>query len=179
MPYLRKLLPEEFEIRNDYSIFNCVNGRLIENTTICICYPGWTTNENTLNQCDIDSGENTTNSNSVKNNGVVYYDTENNNNKSTSPFVIGFYVVLIILALGLICALFLCLFKKYKDIRLIKEKIKFEKKKNKKIGDKNKDNKGSEEKTGKKESISLDILNESSIDDAEDNNKNEEVIDKN
>ena len=53
------------------------------------------------------------------------------------------------------------------------------KKKNKKIGDKNKDNKGSEEKTGKKESISLDILNESSIDDAEDNNKNEEVIDKN
>ena len=133
MPYLRKLLPEEFEIRNDYSIFNCVNGRLIENTTICICYPGWTTNENTLNQCDIDSGENNTNSNSVKNNGVVYYDTENNNNKSTSPFVIGFYVFLIILALGLICALFLCLFKKYKDIRLIKEKIKFEKKKIKKL----------------------------------------------
>ena len=146
MPSKRKLLsPDtdfEFEVQEKEPSFNCVNGYVLENTTICICYPGWTSNYYSFDQCTVDSGENSTNSNSNKKQGIIYSDSETKEKNTSVAFII-FIIFLILLALGIVCAIFLCLFKKYKDIKLVKEKIKFEKKKNKQItqvkGEKGKD----------------------------------------
>ena len=131
MPFLRKMLlsneKEEFQEK-----INCINGYFLENTTICICYPGWTSGDYDLVQCSVDSGANNTNSFTNKNKGVVDSNEETQGN-STSIISIVLIIILILLALGIFFAIFLCLFKKYKDIKLIKEKIKFEKKRNKKI----------------------------------------------
>ena len=106
------------------NIVNCINGYIADNTMICQCYPGWTSNYDSLNQCDVDTGLNNTKSNS----GLLN-SNYNNNSPSTMIFLIGF----IILALILIICIFLYLYKKWKDIKLVKQKIKYEKNKNKKI----------------------------------------------
>ena len=63
MPVLRTLLsPNDYDDIEDAKItLNCVNGYFIENNTICICYKGWTSDFTSLDQCNIDSGENKTN----------------------------------------------------------------------------------------------------------------------
>ena len=131
MPFLRKLLTpnenEEFQVN-----INCINGYILENTTICICYPGWSSSDYDLAQCTVDNGANNTNSYTNKNKGVVGSNEETKGN-STSIISIVLIVLLILFALGIFLAIFLCLFKKYKDIKLIKEKIKFEKKRNKNV----------------------------------------------
>ena len=131
MPFLRKLLTpnenEEFQVN-----INCINGYILENTTICICYPGWSSSDYDLAQCTVDNGANNTNSYTNKNKGVVD-SNEETKGSSTSIINIVLIVLLILFALGIFLAIFLCLFKKYKDIKLIKEKIKFEKKRNKNV----------------------------------------------
>ena len=131
MPFLRKLLTpnenEEFQVN-----INCINGYILENTTICICYPGWSSSDYDLAQCTVDNGANNTNSYTNKNKGVVD-SNEETKGSSTSIISIVLIVLLILFALGIFLAIFLCLFKKYKDIKLIKEKIKFEKKRNKNV----------------------------------------------
>ena len=131
MPFLRKLLTpnenEEFQVN-----INCINGYILENTTICICYPGWSSSDYDLAQCTVDNGENNTNSYTNKNKGVVD-SNEETKGSSTSIISIVLIILLILFALGIFLAIFLCLFKKYKDIKLIKEKIKFEKKRNKNV----------------------------------------------
>ena len=131
MPFLRKLLSpnenEEFQVN-----INCINGYILENTTICICYPGWSSSDYDLAQCTVDNGANNTNSYTNKNKGVVDSNEETKGN-STSIISIVLIILLILFALGIFLAIFLCLFKKYKDIKLIKEKIKFEKKRNKNV----------------------------------------------
>ena len=131
MPFLRKLLTpnenEEFQVN-----INCINGYILENTTICICYPGWSSSDYDLAQCTVDNGANNTNSYTNKNKGVVDSNEETKGN-STSIISIVLIILLILFALGIFLAIFLCLFKKYKDIKLIKEKIKFEKKRNKNV----------------------------------------------
>ena len=104
---------------------NCINGYLIPNSSICTCYPGWSSDYNSLDQCNIDSGENNTNSKR----GIIY-NNDDPKDKGTSANVIIFLIVLILLVIGVVCALFMYLFKKYKDIKLVKEKIKFEKNRN-------------------------------------------------
>ena len=146
MPSKRKLLsPDtdfEFEFQEKEPSINCVNGYVLENTTICICYPGWTSNYYSFDQCTVDSGENSTNINSNKKQGIIYSDNDTKEKNTSAGFIV-FIIFMILLALGIFCAIFLCLFKKYKDIKLVKEKIKFEKKKNKQIsqvkGEKRKD----------------------------------------
>ena len=131
MPFLRKLLTpnenEEFQVN-----INCINGYILENTTICICYPGWSSSDYDLAQCTVDNGANNTNSYTNKNKGVVD-SNEETKGSSTSIISIVLIILLILFALGIFLAIFLCLFKKYKDIKLIKEKIKFEKKRNKNV----------------------------------------------
>ena len=131
MPFLRKLLTpnenEEFQVN-----INCINGYILENTTICICYPGWTSGDYDLAQCTIDNGENNTNSYTNKNKGIIDSNGETKGS-STSIISIVLIIILILFALGIFFSIFLCLFKKYKDIKLIKEKIKFEKKRNKNV----------------------------------------------
>ena len=73
------------------------------------------------------------------------------------------------MVLGIFCAIFMCLFKKYKDIKLVKEKIKFEKKRNKTLnngsnseGEKGKDI--NDERNNKdKNDICLGVLSESDL----------------
>ena len=132
MPFLRQLLVPKihYEIKTGQISINCVNGYLVPNSSICICYPGWTSDYDILDQCTIDSGENNTNIKSKE--GVIYYNDDSKDEETSVAFVI-FLILLILLALGAVCALFMCLFKKYKDIKLLKEKIKFEKKRNKKL----------------------------------------------
>ena len=133
MPFLRKLFtPNE----NEEIPIICKNGYILENTTICICYPGWTSSNYDLAQCTVDNGENNTNTNSYssKNNGIVSSNEETKGNNISAVGIV-LIIILIILALGIFFAIFLCLFKKYKDIKLIKEKIKFEKKRNKKVNE--------------------------------------------
>ena len=92
------------------------------------------------------------------------------------------------LAFGAVCALFMCLFKKYKDIKLVKEKIKFEKKRNKKLslngkgdinkieGNKVKDiNREENNKDFEKDKdiVKLDVLNESDLYSYRDSEANE------
>ena len=131
MPFLRKLLTpnenEEFQVN-----INSINGYILENTTICICYPGWESSDYDLAQCTIDNGANNTNSYTNKNKGVVD-SNEETKGSSNSIISIVLIIILILFALGIFFAIFLCLFKKYKDIKLIKEKIKFEKKRNKNV----------------------------------------------
>ena len=81
-----------------------------------------------------------------------------------------------ILALSLVCAICLCLFKKYKDIRLIKEKIKFEKKRNKKKDSNDKDNKGKQKGCKERGTIHLEVLDNSDIIDEDDNKSNDKKI---
>ena len=135
MPFLRKLLTpnenEEFQEK-----INCINGYILENTTICICYPGWTSGDYDLAQCTVNNGANNTNSYTNKNKGVVD-SSEETKGSSTSIISIVLIIILILFALGIFFAIFLCLFKKYKDIKLIKEKIKFEKKRNKNVDSNN------------------------------------------
>ena len=112
----------------DTNIINCINGYFIENTMICNCYPGWTSsNYDSINQCDIDTGANNTLSNTrIINEG-------NNENKDKSSSIIIMRIGIIILALTFIFCIILYLYKKWKNIKLIKQKIKYQKNLNKKI----------------------------------------------
>ena len=126
----RNLLDQEFNT----IIINCVNGYILENTNICYCYPGWTSDFNSINQCDIDNGENRTklnNGKNVSNQGIMYSNDNNTNYSEMSVevmiIIIGFTLLLFTIIIGII----LCLYKKWKDIKLVKERIKYEKKRNK------------------------------------------------
>ena len=91
---MRNLL--DTEIKEDL-IINCMNGYILENTSLCICYKGWTTNSNSLNECDVDSGENSTN---IKANSGVVYSNNTNQEKSNVNFVtILIYIFISILVL--------------------------------------------------------------------------------
>ena len=176
MPFLRKLLSpyENEDILEKTLSMNCINGYFLENTTICICYPGWTSSSYNLEQCSVDTGENNTNSFTNKNKGIVD-SNEETNGKNISAVGIVLIIILILLALGIFVAIFLCLFKKYKDIKLIKEKIKFEKKRNKKEdgnthGEKGKDINSENNTDDEKNSIDLKVICENksnSINDTE------------
>ena len=184
MSSIRKLLSEnnEFEIKEIEEIdlhLNCVNGYFIENTTICICYPGWTSVYNSFDLCTEDSGEN--NTNTYKKEGVIYSNDEPKE-KATSPAFIIFLIIIILLVLGIFCAIFMCLFKKYKDIKLLKEKIKYEKKRNKNwnqsnsniVGEKGKDiNCKEDNKENKKDMVCLGVINETDLYSYKDNEINE------
>ena len=169
MPFLRKLLtPNESEIFQDgnetfqdYNVtIDCLNGYILENTTICICYPGWTTDNYSLTQCSVDNGENDTIS--YTNDKRIVRTNEGTKGNSLSAGSIVAIIMLSILALGIFAALFLWLFKKYKDIRLVKEKIKFEKKKNKNENtihrEKGKDINSSNENVNENNSVNLGVL---------------------
>ena len=112
----------------DTNIINCINGYFIENTMICNCYPGWTSsNYDSINQCDIDTGMNNTLSDTrIINEG-------NNKMKDKSSSIIIMRIGMIILALTLIYCVILYCYKKWKNIKLIKQKIKYQKNLNKKI----------------------------------------------
>lgn len=126
----RNLLDQEI----NEILINCVNGYILENTNICYCYPGWTSDFNSINQCDIDNGENRTKLNNAKNvsNSGIMYSNDNNTNYSEMSveviiIIIGFALLFFTFVIGII----LCLYKKWKDIKLVKERIKYEKKRNK------------------------------------------------
>ena len=114
MPFLRKLLSsnENNGIEDDEIILNCVNGYFIENNTICICYKGWTSDFTSLDQCNIDSGENKTNFK-----GGIIQSNVDSNDKGTSFISIVFIIFVILLFLSIFFAIILCLLKKYKDIK--------------------------------------------------------------
>ena len=177
MSTLRQLLVSKsnYEIEGREISINCVNGYFIPNTSLCICYPGWKSDYSIFDQCTVDSGENNTNIKSKE--GVIYYNNDSKDEGTSATFVI-FLTFLILLAFGAVCALFMCLFKKYKDIKLVKEKIKFEKKRNKKLslngkgdinkieGNKVKDiNREENNKDFEKDKdiVKLDVLNESDL----------------
>ena len=126
---MRHLL--DTEIKDDISL-TCVNGYIVENTTLCICYKGWTTNSNSVNECDVDTGANNTNSNN--NPGIVYSNNDIEEKSSSASFgTVLIYIIISILILALIFTIILCIYKKFKDIRLLKEKIKNEKNKKKDV----------------------------------------------
>ena len=142
MPFLRKLLSpnENNGIEDDEIILNCVNGYFIENNTICICYPGWTSEFSSLDQCTINSGENSTGTKG----GIIQYNNDSVD-KGFSVITIIFVIFVVLLILCFFFFIIMCLFKKYKDIKLVKEKIKNEKKK-KNIYDNNIEDKHKNEK---------------------------------
>ena len=110
----------------DSNIINCINGYIIENTMVCNCYPGWTSsNYDSINQCDIDTGAN----NTLSNTRIINEGNTEKNDKSSSIMRIG----IIILVLTFIYCAILYLYKKWKNIKLIKQKIKYQKNLNKKI----------------------------------------------
>ena len=143
MPFLRTLLsPNDYDDIEDAKItLNCVNGYFIENNTICICYKGWTSDFTSLDQCNIDSGENKTNFK-----GGIIQSNVDSNDKGTSFISIVFIIFVILLFLSIFFAIILCLLKKYKDIKLVKAKIKNEKNRKEKFGDNNRGDKSKEEK---------------------------------
>ena len=119
----RNLISDNIE-----DLVNCVNGYLIEDTIICVCYPGWKSlSPDTFNQCDIDNGENHTQTNS----GVLI----SNNEEKKDDFVLKIILIFVFILcfLSAIICIILCLLKKWKNIKLIKQKIKYEKNKNKKM----------------------------------------------
>ena len=170
---VRKLTIETNTEEEEQLAINCVNGYLLENSPLCICYPGWTSDSYSLDQCTIDTGENNTNTNTNTNknieNGIIYVDNETKeNNKSFNLIII--MGILGIFFLVIFCYLFLCFYKKCKDIRLVKEKIKFEKKKNKalstninKIAKKGKDINSTTSTDDNQDSIYLGVLCENNV----------------
>ena len=132
---MRHLLKEESIINNEII---CVNGYIVEYTNDCYCYPGWISDYDTINRCDIDSGENRTR----LNDGDQMMNSQNNDFESIS---IGLTVLstisLMFCILAIIIAILLYLYKKYKNIkkRFGNKSKKNDIKRNEKI-DGNKDN---------------------------------------
>ena len=90
---VRKLTIETNTEEEEQLAINCVNGYLLENSPLCICYPGWTSDSYSLDQCTVDTGENNTNTNTNTNknidNGIIYVDNEiKENNKSFNLIII-------------------------------------------------------------------------------------------
>ena len=104
--------------------FNCINGYYSEKSIICICYPGWTSDFLSLNQCDIDTGENLTKLNKdtdIRDIGSSNSDKNKNNKKENSFDIMAGMaissVVLLIILLIIFCILtYIC--KKFKKSKL-------------------------------------------------------------
>ncbi len=123
-----------------YDEIICVNGYIDEYTNDCYCYPGWTSDYDTINRCDIDSGENRTR----LNDGDQMINSQNNDFESISIGLTALSTIsLMFCILAIIIAILLYLYKKYKNIKKrIRNKNKIKKndiKRNEKI-DGNKDN---------------------------------------
>lgn len=130
MSSIRNLLSQEedypIEITDEVLHFECINGYFMERLAMCYCYPGWDSVYNSLVQCTIDTGLNNTKN---KNNDIY---TEQGTNSPPVAFVI-FLIVLFLFLSGMFCHICMCLCKKYIDMKLIREKIKYFKKTNKKL----------------------------------------------
>ena len=120
-----------------YDEIICVNGYIDEYTNDCYCYPGWTSDYDTINRCDIDSGENRTR----LNDGDQMMNSQNNDFESIS---IGLTVLstisLMFCILAIIIAILLYLYKKYKNIK-------------KRFGNKSKNNKSKKNDIKRNEKI--------------------------
>ena len=128
----RNLLADEVE-----KTFNCVNGYFLENSIICICYPGWTSSTDGINLCNIDNGENKTKSTSSYTNGDTnntdrYADTNSRysdipqNDEIDDITQEEFYVKvsIIIFILFIIIYIIKCCFRKCCKAKKIKMKVK-------------------------------------------------------
>ena len=124
---MRHLLKEESIINNEII---CVNGYIVEYTNDCYCYPGWISDYDTINRCDIDSGENRTR----LNDGDQMMNSQNNDFESISIGLVvlsAFRLMFCLLAIIIVVLLYLYT----------------------KIGNKNKSNKGKKNDIKRNEKI--------------------------
>ena len=97
-----------------YDEIICVNGYIDEYTNDCYCYPGWTSDYDTINRCDIDNGENRTR----LNDGDKMINSQNNDYESISIGLTALNTIsLMFCILAIIIAIFLYLYKKCKNIK--------------------------------------------------------------
>ena len=108
------------------NMHKCINGYYIGNSNICTCYLGWTTDPNSFNQCDINTGENSTIKKENHDN-IMYPDSVENYNFLFEE--IRFKIGLAIFVLITFFCVLLCIFKKCKVIKKINKRK--EKNKNK------------------------------------------------
>ena len=117
----------------------CINGYISPNTKDCICYPGWDSVPWSLYKCTFDLEINITESDSNKHLEKSNEEGENSNN---SFIIYIFLSIFLFFCCVIVACVFLCFYSKWKKIKLIKQKIKYEKEKTKKLESENSLNKG-------------------------------------
>ena len=122
---LRNLLSNE----DDEDIY-CINGYIFPDTNECICYPGWDSISWSIYKCTYDMQTNITKTKSDQN-------VEASNKEGESGHIDNIIKIFLCLFLFFGCiilfCIFLCFYSKWKKIKLIKQKIKYEKEKTKKL----------------------------------------------
>ena len=138
-----------------YDEIICVNGYIDEYTNDCYCYPGWTSDYDTINRCDRDSGENRTR----LNDGDQMMNSQNNDFESISIGLTALSTIsLMFCLLAIIIAILLYLYKKYKNFKKrIENKNKSKTKNNK---SKKNDIKRNEKIDGNKDNIQPKTIND-------------------
>ena len=102
----------------DDNTINCVNGYFLEDSDICICYPGWTSDGYSINQCDIEiSGK----SNKNETQDIDYKSSEPNEIVDVTADDFVFKAGIAIFALACIFFVLRCLFKKCRKFAYIKK----------------------------------------------------------
>ena len=124
---LRNLLSIEYDDEDTY----CINGYILPDTNECICYPGWDSISWSIYKCTYDMQTNATKTKSDKN---VEASNEEESAHSDNSYIIKiFFFLFLFFGCIIISCIFLCFYSKWKKIKLIKQKIKYEKEKTKKL----------------------------------------------
>ena len=99
----------------------CVNGYFLDDSPYCICYPGWTSEYNSIQQCNIKISGNDTHSSTPD---IHITDTHGNEFFGVSIYEIAIKAGLTLLVLTCIFCALRCVFRKCRKVIKINQKIK-------------------------------------------------------
>ena len=99
----------------------CVNGYFLDGSPYCICYPGWTSEYNSIEQCNIKISGNDTHSTTQD---IHITDNHSNGIFGDSIYEMAIKAGLILFVLACIFCALKCLFKKCRKVININHKIK-------------------------------------------------------
>ena len=99
----------------------CVNGYFLDGSPYCICYPGWTSEYNSIEQCNIKISGNDTHSNTQD---IHITDTHSNGIFGASIYEVAIKAIFIFFVLACIFCALRCLFRKCRKVININQKIK-------------------------------------------------------
>ena len=99
----------------------CVNGYFLDGSPYCICYPGWTSDYNSIEQCNIKISGNDTHSNTQD---IHITDTHSNGIFGASIYEVAIKAGFIFFLLVCIFCALRCLFRKCRKVIYINQRIK-------------------------------------------------------